>query len=145
MDTNGDTKESHRRIQTSQKTHQTKNGATTTILVEGFKLESPHLYTKSPQNSAGDWQHPSSPKTTKTLTSKTDFTTENSPQPSPEPQHEDLYELLHDAADNYFPQQPNNLESDPKSEIQHTTKHHVTIKTSCNDEKQPLLNEDLTE
>ena len=147
MDTNGDTKESHRRIQTSQKTHQTKTRTTTTILVEGFKLESPRLYTKSPQkqNSADDWQHPPSPKTTKTLTFKTDSTTENSPQPSPEPQHEDLYELLHDAPDNYFPQQPNNHESDPDSEIQHTTKHHVTIETSCNDEKQPLLNEDLTE
>ena len=147
MDTNGDTKESQRRIQTSQNTHQTKNGTKTTILFEGFKLESPRLYTKSPQkqNSADDWQHPPSPKTTKTLTFKTDFTTENSPQPSPEPQHEDLYELLHDAPDNYFPQQPNNPESDPDSEIQHTTKHHVTIQTSCNDEKQPLLNEDLTE
>ena len=86
-----------------------------------------------------------SPKPTKTPVCEADLTTENLQQLSLETQPEDLYELLHDAPDNYFPQQPNNPEIDSNSEIQHTTNYHVTIKTSCNNEKQPLLNEDLTE
>ena len=86
-----------------------------------------------------------SPKPTKASACEADSITEDLQQLTLETQPEDLYELLHDAPDNYFPQQSNNPETDPNSEIQHTTKHHVTIKTSCNNEKQPLLNEDLTE
>ena len=86
-----------------------------------------------------------SPKPTKTSTCEADSITENIQQLTLETQPEDLYKLLHGAPDNYFPQQSNNPETDLKSEIQHTTKHHVTIKTTCNNEKQPLLNEDLTE
>ena len=86
-----------------------------------------------------------SPKPTKTSVCGTELTTENSQQSTLETQPEDLYELLHDAPDNYFPQEPKHPETDSNSEIQPTTKHHVTIKTSCNNEKQPLSNEDLTE
>ena len=147
MDPNRSTEESHRRIQTSQKTHQIKNGTTPTILVEGFKLESPRLYTNSPQkqNLADDWQHQLSAKPAKTVVCETELTTQISQQSTLETQPDDLYELLHNAPDNYFLQQTNNPETESNSEIQHTTKHHVTIKTSCNDKKQPLLNEDLTE
>ena len=54
---------------------------TTTIILQGFKLESPRLYTKTPQkqNSADDWQHQLSPKPTETPACETDLTTE-SPQ-----------------------------------------------------------------
>ena len=85
------------------------------------------------------------PKPTKTSACEADSITENLQPLTLETQPEDLNELLHDAPDNYFPQQSNSPETDPNSEIQHTTKHHVTVKTSCNNEKQPLLNEDLTE
>ena len=85
------------------------------------------------------------PKPTKTSTCEADLTTEILQQLTLETQHEDLYELLHDAPDNYFPQQPNNTETNSNSEIQHTSKHRVTIKISCNDEKQSLLYEELTE
>ena len=85
------------------------------------------------------------PKPTKTSACEADSITENLQQLTLETQTEDLYELLHDAPDSNFPQQSNSPETDPNSEIQHTTKHHVTKKTSCNNEKQPLLNEDLTE
>ena len=131
----------------AKKTHQTKNGTTPTILVEGFKLESPRLYTNSPQkqNLEDDWQHQLSPKPATTAVCETQLTTQNSQQSRLETQHDDLYKLLHNAPDNYFLQQTNNPETESNSEIQHTTKHHVTIKTSCNDKKQPLLNEDLTE
>ena len=131
----------------AKKTNPTKNGTTSTILIEGFKLETPRFYTKPPQkpNSVDDWQHQLSPKPTKTSICEAELTTETLQQLTLETQPEDVYELLHDAPDNYFPQQSNNPETDPNSEIQHTTKHHVTIKTSCNNEKQPLLNEDLTE
>ena len=147
MEPDRSTKENHRRLQTSQKTNQTKIGTISTILIEGFKLETPRLYKKSPQksNSADDRQHQLSPKPTKTSVYEADLTTENLQQPTLETQTEDLYELLHDAPDNYFPQQTNNPEIVSNSETQHTKKHHVPIKTSCNDEKQPLLNEDLTE
>ena len=86
-----------------------------------------------------------SPKPTKTSACEADSITENIQQLTLETQPEDLYELLHDAPDNYFPQQPNNPEIDLNPETQHTTKHRVTIQISCNNEKQPLLNEDLTE
>ena len=86
-----------------------------------------------------------SPKPTKTSACETDLTTENPQVLTLETQPENLYELLHDAPDNYFPQEPAHPEIDSNSVIQHTTKHHVTIKTSCNDEKQPLLNKNLTE
>ena len=85
-----------------------------------------------------------SPKPTKTSACEADSITENIQQLTLEAQPEDLYELLHDAPDNYFPQQPNNPEINLNPDTQHTTKHRVTIKT-CNNEKQPLLNEDLTE
>ena len=86
-----------------------------------------------------------SPNSTKTSVCEVDLTTENLQQLTLETQPEDLQEFLQDAPDKYFPQQPNNPETDSNSEIQHTTKHHVTIKTCCTDEKQPLLNEDFTE
>ena len=107
----------------------------------------PRLYTKSPQKpySADDWQHQLSPKSTKTSVCETELTAENSQRSTLETQPDDLYELLHDAPDNYFPQEPKHPETDSNSEIQPTTNHHVTIKTSCNNEKQPLSNEDLTE
>ena len=82
-----------------------------------------------------------SPKPTKTSVCETDLKTENSKQLTLETQPENLYELLYDAPDNYFPQESTHPEIDPTSVIQHTTKHHVTIKTSCNDAKQPLLDE----
>ena len=62
-----------------------------------------------------------------------------------ETQPEDLYELLHDAPDNYFPQQSTHPKIDSTPEIHHASENHVTKKTNCNDEKQPLLDEDLTE
>ena len=100
-----------------------------TILVEGFKLETPRLYTKSPQkqNLADDWQHPLSLKPTKTAVCETELTTRNSQQSTTETQPEDLYALLHDAPDNYFPQKQPQPELESNSVIQHTTKHHVTI------------------
>ena len=49
--------------------------------------------------------------------------------------HEPYYELLRIAPDNYF---SNTKQTTP--EIQHTTKNHVAIKTSCKDKKQLLLN-----
>ena len=60
---------------------------------------------------------------------------------------EDLYELLRDTPDSYFINQPTHPEIDSISDIHHNSpiKNHVTIKTSCDDTKLPLLNEDLTE
>ena len=51
-----------------------------------------------------------SPKPTKTSACEADSITENIQQLTLETQPEDLYELLHDAPDNCFPQQPNNPE-----------------------------------
>ena len=95
-------------LQASKETNQTKNRTTPTILIKGFKLETPRLYTKSPQkpNSVDDWQHQLSPKPTKTSTCEAESTTENLQQLTLETQPEDLYDLLHDAPDNYFPQRP---------------------------------------
>ena len=120
-----------------------------TILVERFELETPRLYTKSPQkpNSADDWQHQLSSKPTKTLTFDTNSTTQYSQQSTLETSPEELYELFQDAPDNYFTKQPTHPETDPNLEIHHESpiKNHVTIKTSCDGQKQPLLNEDLSE
>ena len=136
---------SYRKIQTSQKTNQTKYRTTTTIFLQGFKLKRPPLYTKSPQkqNLADDWQRPLSPKPTKTAVCETELTTQKLQQSTLGTQPEDLYELLHDAPDNCFPHQPTHPKIDPTPEIHHTSKNHVTIKTSCNNEKQPILDEDL--
>ena len=62
-----------------------------------------------------------------------ELTKQTSTQSTLESQPEDLYEFLHDAPDNYFPQQPTNRKTDSTPAIHHTSKHHVTIKTSCND------------
>ena len=86
-----------------------------------------------------------SPKPKKTSVCATGLTTENSQWVTQETQPEDLYELLHDALDNNFPKEPTHPDIDSNPIIQHTTKNHVTIKVSFNDEKQPLLDEDLTE
>ena len=147
MELDRSTKGNYRTLRSSIVTSQTKNGTTPTILVKRFKLGTPRLYSKSPQkpNPADDWQHQLGPKPTQTSVCGTDLTTENSKQLTLEIQPEDLYELLHDASDSYFPQEPTHPEIDSNSVIQHTTKHHVTIKTSCNDGKQPLLDDDLTE
>ena len=84
------------------------------------------------------WQHQPSPKSTKIINNKNDSTTQ-------ETQPEDIYELLHDAPDNYFTQQPTCPTTDSTPESPQSPKNYVLIKTSGNDEKQPLLNEDLTE
>ena len=88
-----------------------------------------------------------SPKPTKTIVIQTDLTSPTSQQPATDNTSEDLYELLCDAPDNYFTTQLTHPKTDLISEIhpKTPTKHHVTIQTSCNDQKQPLLNEDLTE
>ena len=52
---------------------------------------------------------------------------------------------MHDAPDNYFPQQPTHPKTELASRFHHLSKNYVSIKTSCNDQKQNLLNEDLSE
>ena len=86
---------------------------TTTNLFEGLKLETPRLYIKSPQkqNLADAWQHPPSPKPTKIKLCEIELTTETSQHSTPETQPENLYELLHDAPDNCFQQQPTHPKS----------------------------------
>ena len=66
---------------------------------------------------------------------------------TPSTSPDQYYELLRDAPDNYFIKQQTHPEIDPDLNIHHDSpiKNHVTIKTSCNDQKQPLLNEDLAE
>ena len=66
---------------------------------------------------------------------------------TPSTSPDQYYELLRDAPDNYFTKQQTHPEIDPDLNIHHDSpiKNHVTIKTSCNDQKQPLLNEDLAE
>ena len=71
-----------------------------------------------------------------------DSTIQNLQQSTQETQPEDIYELLYDAPDNYFPQQPTHSKSESTSEFHHSPKNYVPIKTSCNSQKQPLLNED---
>ena len=75
------------------------------------------------------------------------MTTETSQQSLTEYHTEDLYELLRDSPDNYFIKQQTHPEIDSKPEIHHNSpvKNYVTINTSCDDKKQPLLSEDLTE
>ena len=92
-------------------------------------------------------QHQLSPKPTKTPPFVTNSTTQNSQQSTLETSPEELYELFQDAPDNYFTKQPTHPKADPNLEIHHESpiKNHVTIKTSCDDQKQPLLNEDLSE
>ena len=87
-----------------------------------------------------------SPKLTKTTLVQTESNTQTS-QHSTDNHSEDLYELLCDAPYNYFTKQQTHPEIDPDFNIHHDSpiKNHVTIKTSCNDQKQPLLNEDLAE
>ena len=79
----------------------------------------------------------------------------DSTPPTPEPSEtpntspDQYYELLRDAPDNYF-EQPipqNQPQIDPTSQTQHKT---TTIQpqppiSSCNEQKQPLLDDDLTE
>ena len=74
-------------------------------------------------------------------------TTQNSQQSTLETSPEELYELFQNAPDNYFTKQPTHPETDPNLEIHHESpiKNYATIKTSCDDQKQPLLNEDLSE
>ena len=52
---------------------------------------------------------------------------------------------MHDAPDNYFTQQPTFPKTDLTPESPQSPKYYVSIETSCNDQKQPLLNEDLSE
>ena len=129
------------------KNNQTKYRTTSKILFERFKLETPRLYTKSPrkQISADYWQSTLYPKPTETAVFDTQLTTQISQQSTPETQPEDLYELLHYAPDNYFTKQPTQPKIDSNSKIHHATKNRVTVKNFCNDKKQPLLDEDLTE
>ena len=52
-------KESHRSLQTSAKTHKTKNRTTPTVLFQGFKLETPRLNNQNAQINTkpqDDWQ-----------------------------------------------------------------------------------------
>ena len=88
-----------------------------------------------------------SPKPTKATLVQKDLTTETSQQSLTEYHTEDLYELLRDSPDNYFIKQQTHPEIDSKPDIHHNSpvKNHVTINTSCDDKKQPLLSEDLTE
>ena len=88
-----------------------------------------------------------SPKPTKTTVVHTELTTQISQQTLTDTQPEELYKLLHDAPDNYFTRLPTHPELEPNTEINHDSpvRNHVTIKTSCDDKKQPLLNEDLSE
>ena len=66
---------------------------------------------------------------------------------TPSTSPDQYYELLRDAPDNYFTKQQTHSEIDPDLNIHHDSPitNHVTIKTSCNDQRQPLLNEDLAE
>ena len=111
-----------------------------------FKLESP-LCKKSLQksSSADDWQHQPSRKPTKIIDIKDVSATQILQHSTQETQPEDIYELLHDAPDNYFPQQPTHPTTESTSDLHHPPKNYVSIKTSCNNKKHPLLNEDLTE
>ena len=88
-----------------------------------------------------------SPKPTKATLVQKDLITETSQQSLTEYHTEDLYELLRDSPDNYFIKQQTHPEIDSKPDIHHNSpvKNHVTINTSCDDKKQPLLSEDLTE
>ena len=88
-----------------------------------------------------------SPKLTKTIIAQPELTPQTSQQKLTDNHSEDLYELLADAPDNYFTKPPTHPETEPNSNIHHDSpiKNHVTIKTSCSDTKQPLLNEDLAE
>ena len=82
------------------------------------------------------------------------LTTEpNSPSTTPQTpeQHfpqESLYELLSKAPDNYFtnPHQPHHPNTDVTPTIHHNTitNTHETTKSSCNEPKQPLLDDDIT-
>ena len=58
----------------------------------------------------------------KNIVCETDLTKENPQQLTLETQSEDLYELLHDAPDNYFPQESTHPRIDSTSEIHHTSK-----------------------
>ena len=119
----------------AKKTNKTKNRTTTTILFQGFKLETHALIQNLHRNKTQ--QMTGSINLTQNLQKpticETKSTTQNSQQSTLETQPEDLYELLHDVPDNYFPQEPTHPETDSNSVIQHTTKHHVTKRKSCND------------
>ena len=88
-----------------------------------------------------------SPKPTKATLVQKDLITETSQQSLTDYHTEDLYELLRDSPDNYFIKQQTHPEIDSKPDIHHNSpvKNYVTINTSCDDKKQPLLSEDLTE
>ena len=87
------------------------------------------------------------PKPTKTPAFDTDSTTQNSQQSTLVTPLEELYELFQDAPDIYLTKQPTHPKTDSNSDIHHKTpiKNHVTIKTSCDNLHQHLLNEDLSE
>ena len=112
-----------------------------TILVEGYKLETPGFFTKLQQkpNSADDWQHHLSPKPTNTSAFDTDKTTQIFQKSTLETSPQDLYELFQDAPDNYSTKPPTHLKTNSNSDIHHKrpNKFHVTIKTSCDSKKPP--------
>ena len=84
------------------------------------------------------------------------LTTEpNSTPPTPEPSEtpntspDQYYELLRDAPDNYFeqptPQNQPQIDLISKTQLKTTTVQSQPSTSSCNEQKRPLLDDDLTE
>ena len=134
-----------------KKTNKTKNRSTTTILVEGFKLGTPRRTNtnEEPPKPQDDWQRQvdSISIQLKQLTTEPD-----SPPTTPQTteQHipqESLYELLRNAPDNYFtnPHEPHHPNMDITPRIHHKTITNTceTTNSSCNEPKQPLLDDDI--
>ena len=134
-----------------QKTNKTNNGTTTSILFEGFKLETPHPTNTNvePQKPQDDWQRQVAYISIqlKQLTTEPDspsITQQAAEQHIPQ---ESLYELLGNAPDIYFtnPHEPHHPNIDVTPKMHHNTITNTCEKTnsSCNEPKQPLLDNDI--
>ena len=140
-------KESYRSLQTSSKTHKTKKGTTSTILFQGFKLETPRLNNQNAQittiKQQDDWQRQVETINIqlKQLTTEPDYTLQTvTHSDNNELPQESYYELMKDAPDKYFSDniQTSPVPTDKPPEI------HQPSSFSCNEQKQPLLDDDIS-
>ena len=139
-------KENYRNLQTSSKTHKTKDRTTSTILFQGFKLKTSRPINQNAQKTTkpqDDWQRQKETINIqlKQLTTEPEYTPQTTTHfDNNEPPQESYYELMRDAPDKYLSDntQPSPAPTDDLPDI-----HHPNI-FSCNEQKQPLLDEDIS-